>query len=242
MAKRKHELTESESDRTSSESSISKSVHYGDVTIFYFQRVQSFSCVPSLGGIALGLASSHCYSEQKPLCNVDDDDLAKSCDTGALTSKKRKKILRLAGVRSWQKAELKHAKEIRLSRLKCGCSCGDFCFPQTCSCCLNGVGCQVDEGTFPCSCRPNCCLNSEGRQAFNAMAIARHQMETLNRVRMNTESWYSSIVYLITTGCWHIYSQEERPKPKPRTRSSICFQCIYSLFISDDLFSISWVV
>lgn len=188
MAKRTHELVEpDESDQVSPKSHKSKSVSYGNVTVFYFQRVQSFSCVPSLGGVALGLASKHCYSEQRPLCD-SNDGLATSRDIEALTSEERKKLLRFAGVKSWKKTEMKHAREIRLSRLNCGCNCGDFCFPQTCSCCLNGIGCQVDEGTFPCSCRPNCCLNKEGRHGYDALSISRHRMETLNRVRTNSES------------------------------------------------------
>ena len=205
MAKRKHDEPAADGDYGPAKCAKAKSVRYGDVTVFYFQRVQSFSCVPSLGGIALGLASRHCYSEQKALCDDVDDDvgddddggddddssdekLGRSGDMETLTSEKRKKLLRIAGVRSWKKNELKRAREIRLSRLNCGCNCGDFCFPQTCSCSLNGISCQVDEGTFPCSCRPNCCLNAEGRQEYDALSISRHRTETLSRVGENTES------------------------------------------------------
>lgn len=160
-----------------------KSVHYGDVTVFYFERVQSFCCVPSLSGVALGLSTRHVYTEQ---CRINDDFSA--FERQPLPSKLRQKLLRLAGAKKWKKSELKVARDIRISRLSCGCSCGEYCFPQTCSCCLNGIGCQVDEGTFPCSCRPNCCLNTKGRLAFNAARIAKHRTDTLNRVRANIDS------------------------------------------------------
>jgi cysteine/serine-rich nuclear protein len=181
MAKRKFEDDEDKSNRI--KKFTKKSVHYGDVTVFYFQRVQSFCCIPSLAGVALGLSSRHIYSEQ---CKINDE--FRTFEREPLPSKVRQKLLRLAGVKKWKKSELKIARDIRISRLNCGCSCGEYCFPQTCSCCLNGIGCQVDEGTFPCSCRPNCCLNAQGRLEYSGTKIARHRTETLARVQANMES------------------------------------------------------
>ena len=181
MAKRKCEENEDECVKVSKYTK--KSVHYGDVTVFHFQRAQSFSCVPSLAGVALGLSSRHMYSEQ---CKINDG--FPTFEREPLPSKIRQKLLRLAGIKKWKKNELKVARDIRISRLNCGCSCGDYCFPQTCSCCLNGIECQVDEGTFPCSCRPNCCLNEQGRHEYNATKIAKHRTDTLARVRRNIES------------------------------------------------------
>ena len=180
MAKRKYEA-DHESTRTKRLSN--RSVHYGDVTVFYFQRVQSFGCIPSLGGVAIGLASRHSYSEK---CGINDN--VSDFKREPLPSKVRQKLLRLAGVKKWKKSELKVSRDIRISRLNCGCNCGEYCFPQTCSCCLNGIGCQVDEGTFPCSCRPNCCLNAQGRHEYSASKIAKHRTETLARERKNIES------------------------------------------------------
>ena len=181
MAKRKFE--DGDDKDVKAKKLAKKSVHYGDVTVFYFQRVQSFSCVPSLAGVALGLSSSHVYSEQ---CTISDDFA--QFEREPLPSKLRQKLLRLAGVKKWKKSELKVARDIRISRLNCGCSCGDYCFPQTCSCCLNGIECQVDEGTFPCSCRRNCCLNALGRHEYSATKIAKHRTETLARVQANIDS------------------------------------------------------
>lgn len=183
MAKRKYEDGVDEDNCDKVKKYAKKSVHYGDVTVFYFQRVQSFSCIPSLGGVALGLSSRHIYSEQ---CGIVDE--FPTYKREPLPSKIRQRLLRLAGVRKWKKSELKAARDIRISRLNCGCSCGEYCFPQTCSCCLNGIECQVDEGTFPCSCRPNCCLNSLGRHEYSSVSIAKHCTETLARVRTNIDS------------------------------------------------------
>ena len=179
MAKRKCE----DDDRSRVKKFAKKSVHYGDVTVFYFQRVQSFSCIPSLAGVALGLSSRHIHSEQ---CEINEE--FPTFKREPLPSKVRQKLLRLAGVKKWEKSEVKVARDIRISRLNCGCNCGEYCFPQTCSCCLNGIGCQVDEGTFPCSCRPNCCLNAQGRHEYSAAKIAKHLTETLARVQTNIES------------------------------------------------------
>lgn len=38
-----------------------RSINFGNVTVFYFPRVQGFGCVPSQGGSTLGMTSRHSY-------------------------------------------------------------------------------------------------------------------------------------------------------------------------------------
>ena len=175
MAKRKFEDDDNQRERIK-KLTVKKSVHYGQVTVYYFQRRQSFCCIPSLAGVALGMSSTHFNTEK-----VQINDEYSTFKKAPLPSKSRENLLRNSGVRKCDKRELKLARDIRLSRLNCGCNCGDYCFPQTCSCCLNGIECQVDVGKFPCTCRPNCCLNAYGRQEYNTDKILKHRTETLAR-------------------------------------------------------------
>jgi len=40
---------------------VKKSVSFDDVTVYYFPRVQGFTCVPSQGGSTLGNAQTVCF-------------------------------------------------------------------------------------------------------------------------------------------------------------------------------------
>lgn len=46
-----------------------KSVHFDDVTVYYFPRKQGFICVPSQGGSTLGGSSTVNYCDILPLCH-----------------------------------------------------------------------------------------------------------------------------------------------------------------------------
>lgn len=58
-------------------------------------------------------------------------------------SKKRHAILKAAGVKKIDKEEKRQLHELRMSREDCGCDCQGFCEPETCSCSLAGIKCQV---------------------------------------------------------------------------------------------------
>lgn len=185
MGKRKHSLngsSEHENQETLEKRMKSKGrVSFGDVTIYHFPRKQGFVSVPSNGGSTLGMARRHLWIEKLRV------DLAKtSADDqkpfAPISQKARRSILKSAGVRRILKTEERDCAKLRLSRVICGCNCGDICYSETCECILSGIGCQVDYGSFPCSCQPNGCQNGNGRKQYNPSAVEKHYCETFARI------------------------------------------------------------
>lgn len=58
-------------------------------------------------------------------------------------AKKRRALLKAVGVKKIDKEEKRELHSIRLSREDCGCDCQEVCDPETCSCSLAGIKCQV---------------------------------------------------------------------------------------------------
>lgn len=58
-------------------------------------------------------------------------------------SKRRYALLKAAGVKKIDKDEKRQLHDLRISRENCGCDCQGFCEPETCSCSLAGIKCQV---------------------------------------------------------------------------------------------------
>lgn len=58
-------------------------------------------------------------------------------------AKKRRALLKAVGVKKIDKEEKRELHNIRLSREDCGCDCREVCDPETCSCSLAGIKCQV---------------------------------------------------------------------------------------------------
>lgn len=63
-----------------------------------------------------------------------------------LPTKKRRALLRASGVKKIDVEEKHELRAIRLSREDCGCDCRVFCDPETCTCSLAGIKCQVRIG------------------------------------------------------------------------------------------------
>nr|CDS31428.1 cysteine:serine rich nuclear protein 3 [Hymenolepis microstoma] len=104
-----------------------------------------------------------------------------------LPVKRRRIMLRKAGLTKIDSSEKQECEEIRKSRTECGCTCvGGVCDPYTCECALNGIPCQVDRASFPCVClSPRNCANPEGRVEFNPMRVRTHYLHT--RLRLESE-------------------------------------------------------
>ncbi|KAF2983642.1 hypothetical protein EK904_005570 [Melospiza melodia maxima] len=64
-------------------------------------------------------------------------------------AKKRRALLKAVGVKKIDKEEKRELHNIRLSREDCGCDCREVCDPETCSCSLAGIKCQVAEAEPP---------------------------------------------------------------------------------------------
>lgn len=94
-------------------------------------------------------------------------------------ARQRRSMLREAGVARIDPVEREVCRSLRLSRSRCGCSCREVCRPPLCPCCRSGIGCQVDQMAFPCSCSHGGCANPHGRVEFNAARVRTHFIRTL---------------------------------------------------------------
>lgn len=57
--------------------------------------------------------------------------------------RQRRALLRASGVRRIDREEKRELQALRQSREDCGCHCDGVCEPETCSCILAGIKCQV---------------------------------------------------------------------------------------------------
>ncbi|CAN9506319.1 unnamed protein product [Ophioblennius macclurei] len=99
-------------------------------------------------------------------------------------SKRRYALLKAAGVKKIDKEEKRQLHELRLSRENCGCDCQGFCEPETCSCSLAGIKCQMDHSSFPCGCTKDGCGNTEGRIEFNSTRVQTHYIHTIMKLEL----------------------------------------------------------
>ncbi|XP_077869865.1 uncharacterized protein LOC102802800 [Saccoglossus kowalevskii] len=101
-------------------------------------------------------------------------------------TKKRRILLRSAGVKKIDSTEKRDCKLIRISREVCGCDCKVYCDPETCACSLANIKCQVDRLSFPCGCSKDGCGNLQGRIEFNPVRVRTHFIHTLMRLDMES--------------------------------------------------------
>ncbi|KAL6097780.1 csrnp1 [Pungitius sinensis] len=98
--------------------------------------------------------------------------------------KRRYALLKAAGVKKIDKEEKRQLHELRISRENCGCDCQGFCEPETCSCSLAGIKCQMDHSSFPCGCTKDGCGNTGGRIEFNATRVQTHYIHTIMKLEL----------------------------------------------------------
>ncbi|XP_029461501.1 LOW QUALITY PROTEIN: cysteine/serine-rich nuclear protein 3 [Rhinatrema bivittatum] len=112
-----------------------------------------------------------------------------------LPTKKRRALLRASGVKKIDVEEKHELRAIRLSREDCGCDCRVFCDPETCTCSLAGIKCQVDRMAFPCGCTKEGCSNTAGRIEFNPIRVRTHFLHTIMKLEIekNREQQGSAI-------------------------------------------------
>lgn len=203
-----------------------RNIQFNGVTVYYFPRIQGFTCVPSQGGCTLGMSPKHCeqksfslsehMAEQKRIhrqqmldrsprppsslsnhssvnailnsapislsvptssgtlsitssvsqsANDDrsqssteesdseedilSDNSSSELDTETIgflqpvSQRQRRALLKAAGVEEIASSEKNECRDIRASREFCGCSCRDYCDPETCFCSQSGIKCQV---------------------------------------------------------------------------------------------------
>ncbi|KAL1782436.1 cysteine/serine-rich nuclear protein 1 [Sigmodon hispidus] len=122
-----------------------------------------------------------------------EDDLAVAVARGRLEEvnflqphppRQRRALLRASGVRRIDREEKRELQALRQSREDCGCRCDGVCDPETCSCSLAGIKCQMDHTSFPCGCCSEGCENPNGRVEFNQARVQTHFIHTLTRLQM----------------------------------------------------------
>uniref|UniRef100_A0A8C6XNP4 Cysteine and serine rich nuclear protein 1 n=1 Tax=Naja naja TaxID=35670 RepID=A0A8C6XNP4_NAJNA len=111
-------------------------------------------------------------------------DQKKTCVLQPYTTNERCALLESFGVNQVDKEEKWQLETIRLSREKCGCDCQEFCDPETCSCSLEGIKCQMDYTSFPCGCTKDGCGNIEGRIEFDEDRVHKHYLHTRMRLQL----------------------------------------------------------
>ncbi|XP_016051700.1 PREDICTED: cysteine/serine-rich nuclear protein 1 [Miniopterus natalensis] len=99
-------------------------------------------------------------------------------------ARKRRALLRAAGVRKIDREEKRELQALRQSREDCGCRCDRVCDPETCSCSLAGIKCQMDHTAFPCGCCKEGCENPKGRVEFNQARVQTHFIHTITRLQL----------------------------------------------------------
>ncbi|KAJ7322128.1 hypothetical protein JRQ81_018415 [Phrynocephalus forsythii] len=130
-------------------------------------------------------------ANQLTIDDISDDDIeaggAELEDSFFLQpypAKKRRALLKAMGVKKIDKEEKRELHTIRLSREDCGCDCQEFCDPETCSCSLAGIKCQMDHTSFPCGCTKDGCGNTEGRIEFNQARVQTHFIHTIMKLEL----------------------------------------------------------
>ncbi|CAG9760034.1 unnamed protein product [Ceutorhynchus assimilis] len=169
-----------------------KRVGFNSVTVYYFDREQGSTCIPSNGGCTLGMSAHH---SEAVMFSIDEHAIESYRLDGTQQSKnaktykpyevkQRRSILKMAGVQVNPGEEVE-CNSIRDSRDNCGCDCQDFCDPDTCSCIQSGINCQVDYPNFPCSCSKENCQNPAGRLESDHDDIRAQVCHTLKGMKKN---------------------------------------------------------
>ncbi|OON16743.1 hypothetical protein X801_07433, partial [Opisthorchis viverrini] len=101
----------------------------------------------------------------------------------------RIRLLRESGVLRLDESEREVCLQMRATRSRVGCECGPRypCTPGRCSCIEDGVQCQVDRASFPCSCVAEQCHNPNGRTEFPQEQVKAHIQRVLKQVNEETD-------------------------------------------------------
>ncbi|KAG8452587.1 hypothetical protein GDO86_004390 [Hymenochirus boettgeri] len=130
---------------------------------------------------AEGLTLEDVSDEDIDVDNVEVDDYF---FLQPLPTKRRRAMLRAAGVHRIDAEEKQELRSIRLSREECGCDCRLYCDPEACPCSQAGIKCQVDRMSFPCGCSRDGCSNMAGRIEFNPIRVRTHYLHTIMKLEL----------------------------------------------------------
>ncbi|CAH2224553.1 cysteine serine-rich nuclear 2 [Pelobates cultripes] len=133
---------------------------------------------------AEGLTLEDVSDEDIDVDNVEVDDYF---FLQPLPTKRRRALLRAAGVHRIDAEEKQELRAIRLSREECGCDCRLYCDPEACPCSQAGIKCQVDRMSFPCGCSRDGCSNIAGRIEFNPIRVRTHYLHTIMKLELENK-------------------------------------------------------
>ncbi|KAG8585492.1 hypothetical protein GDO81_005050 [Engystomops pustulosus] len=133
---------------------------------------------------AEGLTLEDVSDEDIDVDNVEVDDYF---FLQPLPTKRRRALLRAAGVHRIDAEEKQELRAIRVSREECGCDCRIFCDPEVCPCSQAGIKCQVDRMSFPCGCSRDGCNNIAGRIEFNPIRVRTHYLHTIMKLELENK-------------------------------------------------------
>ncbi|XP_045767564.1 uncharacterized protein LOC123868923 [Maniola jurtina] len=141
-----------------------------------------------LEGVSLSSSEDSDTEEETSDISESELDLDSYYFLQPVPTRQRRALLRAAGVRKIEGYEKDECRDIRSSREFCGCACKGACNPDSCSCSLAGIKCQVDRLNFPCGCTREGCGNTTGRVEFNPIRVRTHFMNTLMRLGLERKN------------------------------------------------------
>lgn len=142
----------------------------------------------SLQGSSLSSSEESDTEEEPSDISESELDLDSYYFLQPVPTRQRRALLRAAGVRKIEAYEKDECRDIRTSREFCGCACKGVCNPESCSCSLAGIKCQVDRLNFPCGCTRDGCGNTTGRIEFNPVRVRTHFIHTLMRLGLEKKN------------------------------------------------------
>ncbi|XP_039764884.1 uncharacterized protein LOC120637228 [Pararge aegeria] len=141
-----------------------------------------------LQGVSLSSSEDSDTEEEASDISESELDLDSYYFLQPVPTRQRRALLRSAGVRKIESYEKDECRDIRTSREFCGCACKGTCDPESCSCSLAGIKCQVDRLNFPCGCTREGCCNTSGRVEFNPIRVRSHFINTLMRIGLERKN------------------------------------------------------
>lgn len=142
----------------------------------------------SIQGVSLSCSEDSDTEEEASDISESELDLDSYYFLQPIPTRQRRALLRAAGVRKIEGYEKDECRDIRTSREFCGCSCKGACNPESCSCSIAGIKCQVDRLNFPCGCTRDGCGNTTGRIEFNPVRVRTHFIHTLMRLGLEKKN------------------------------------------------------
>merc|ERR1712107_955000 len=108
-----------------------------------------------------------------------------------LSMSARVSLLRSHGILQIDREESADIEKLQTSRAnESGCNCVGSCLPETCSCFINQVECEVDSEGFPCKCDSHSnCHNPLGRRFFNRKEVDMHRWNQVDANTSNTSEF-----------------------------------------------------